>query len=134
MKNTLLFLLLILSFKLFSQENDKQKVVSNIYYEKYKKQKKNATILSVTGGVLLFTGIIISQQKSESANLVFSKSEVTGYSIATLGVFSIISSIPFYVSAEKNRKKSITISPNLNSFNTIDKKQTNFGLSITYNF
>lgn len=134
MKNLFLLFFLVCSIKFYSQQKENEKIVSDIFFNKYKKQKRNATILSVTGGVLLFTGFIISKQESEAANLVFSKNEVTGYSIASLGIISIIGSIPLYISAEKNYKKSVSISPSVQTYHFYNTKNTSLGLNITYSF
>ena len=76
----------------------------------------------------------ISKQESEAANLVFSKNEVTGYQIASLGIISIIGSIPLYISAEKNYKKSVSISPSVQTYHFYNTKNTSLGLNITYSF
>ena len=68
--------------------------------------------------------------------VLISGSQIAGFLVATLGVTAALSSVPFYISAHHNRKKSFQLSQiigTVQSFNLIgEDKNTAVGLKLNF--
>ncbi len=106
------FILLILATSAFSQQTSSSPVLTKQdYLEKSKKQKTTAKILFVVGGAMFMTGILVitddiggigNPNDKQNSSLA----DVLGYAGATVAV----ASIPFLVSAGRNKRKAMSIS------------------------
>ena len=134
MKNLILASLFILPLILKSQENN---TAQNTYFlKKAKTQTKTGNILLVTGGVSILAGFVLVKDGNGNRKELISGSQIAGFLVATLGVTAALSSVPFYISAHHNRKKSFQLSPvigTVQSFNLIgEDKNTAVGLKLNF--
>ncbi len=109
--------------------------VSNNYFEKYQRQKKTANIILGTGSVLALSGFIVASTDSGTrGSLFFSTNQIVGLILIISGVTSALVSIPFYISAEKNKRKSLTIQPTFQLENEkyTQEKSAKVGVAITF--
>ena len=129
MKTSILLLALLFSTNLFSQEESKNQEV-NRYLQKSVRQKKTANILMVTGGVLIISGIITISSDDKKGFL--SSEQVIGGSLVTLGAVSVLTSIPFYISAGSNKSKYRKFSPQIGSFKTPENNYLTAGVKFEF--
>ena len=129
MKTSILLLALLFSTNLFSQEESKNQEV-NRYLQKSVRQKKTANILMITGGVLIISGIITISSDDKKGFL--SSEQVIGGSLVTLGAVSVLTSIPFYISAGSNKSKYRKFSPQLGSFKTPENNYLTAGVKFEF--
>ena len=134
MKNLILASLFILPLTIYSQQNNS---AQNAYYlKKANTENKTGNILLVTGGVLILTGFVLVKDGNSNTRELISGTQVAGFLVATLGVASALSSIPFYIYAHQDRKKSFQLSPvigTVQSFNLIgEDKNTAIGLKLDF--
>ena len=102
MRNIVLLIsgLLVFNF-VFSQQKSKE-----YFLERSKKQKRTAWILLGSGTAAIITGAIIdNSHKSEGQSF-------TGGFIEVGGIICTLTSIPFFVSSSKNKKKATTLTIN----------------------
>jgi len=106
MKKIILFaLLLILSATSFSQQTDPSTPLTRADYLQKSKNKKTAAWVLLGGGtVLIGTGFLIGARTESSFD-----DAATGGIIAVIGVISAIGSIPFFISAGKNKRKGLSM-------------------------
>lgn len=139
MKNLFLTLLFIVPHTATAQQNEKSEI--NYYLQKSVSKKKTGNALLLTGTVLIITGVVVATSGNNNNNnnntgWLFSQNEMTGMTISSLGVFSALTSIPFYISANHNRKKSLKISPTTGIIQTNSitepKNYALAGLKITF--
>ena len=114
MKNLLLILLIILPISLTAQLNDAVQI--DYYLKKSISKKKTANVLLFTGGGLLLTGVIVASTAEENGGFFIPETHLAGLGIATLGVLSSLTSIPFYISASHHKNKSLKIFPAISHF------------------
>lgn len=132
MKN---FLALIQYLKSNFSINDEEKLWIEKYFEKYQRQKKTANILLGTGSVLALSGFIVASTDSGTrGSLFFSTNQIVELILIISGVTSALVSIPFYISAEKNKRKSLTIQPTFQLENEkyTQEKSAKVGVAITF--
>ena len=129
MKTSFILLALLFSTNLFSQEESKNQEV-NRYLQKSVRQKKTANILMITGGVLIISGIITISSDDKKGFL--SSEQVIGGSLVTLGAVSVLTSIPFYISAGINKSKYRKFSPQLGSFKTPENNYLTAGVKFEF--
>lgn len=129
MKNIALLIsgLLVFNF-VFSQQKAKE-----YFLERSKKQKSTAWILLGTGTAAIITGAIIDNtQKREGQSF-------TGGFIEVGGIICTLTSIPFFISSSKNKKRATTLTinnqrillPQNNSF--VLRDQPSLSLLIPFN-
>lgn len=118
MRNLLLILLLTCFFETsFAQSlaGDSSKIISKeTLLLKRKKQKKVANVLLISGGsLMLISGIVAI---GETAELVYTGGEneenifKASAAVFTAGLLVSAASIPFYISAGKNKRKAAALS------------------------
>lgn len=102
MKHIVLLISGLLLFScLFSQPKTKE-----YFLQSSKKQKTTAWILLGTGAVAIITGAIIdNSHKGEEQSF-------TGGFVEVGGIICTLTSIPFFISASKNKKRAMTVSMN----------------------
>lgn len=113
MKKYLYFiLLLIFSVTLFCQQsNPSPTLTKQDFLQKNKKQKKAARIMMGGGATLILTSILIP--KGEIVRESFwpeYKNDGIKSSFFFCGTLSMLSSIPFFISSAKNKKKAMSLS------------------------
>lgn len=112
---------------IFSQPKTKE-----YFLEKSKNQKKIAWILLATGTAAIVTGVLIEAPQRGTGN----SQSFTGGLIEVGGIISVLTSIPFFISSSKNKKRGATLtinnqrilSPLNNSF--VVNRQTSVSLNI----
>lgn len=109
MKNLILILLFILPIFTIAQQNNDLEI--NHYLQKSNSKRKTGNALLITGGGLILTGIVVGSSGNQNGVLFFSPNQIAGAGIFSLGILSSLVSVPFYISAHYNKKKSYTISP-----------------------
>lgn len=129
MKTLILFLALLFSANLFSQEQNTNDDV-NHYLQKSHRQKKTANILLITSGVLIVSGAIIAG--SDENDFLISAQQFTGMGVSIVGIVSGLASIPFYVSSTKNKSKNLKISPEAGHLKIDHKKYLTAGLKMEF--
>lgn len=107
METFLLIFVLFIGQSFYAQNDDNTNL--NRYLEKSQRQKKAANILAITGGTLVISGFIVAGTADNT--WLISGQELTGIGISMIGIISGITSIPVYISAHHNKKKSIKIAP-----------------------
>jgi hypothetical protein len=118
MRNLLLILLLTCFFETSFAQNlagDSSKIISKeTLLLKRKNQKKAANILLISGGsLMLISGVVAI---GETAEYVLTEGEnednifKTSSALFTVGLLASVASIPFYISAGKNKRKAATLS------------------------
>ena len=114
----LLVNLLLLCNCLFSQPNTK-----DYFLQKSKIQKKTAWILLGTGaGAVLIEGIADNSKGGTGQSL-------TGGIMTLGGIICSLTSIPFFISSSKNKRKGMALTINRNK---ILSPQNNFAVAINY--
>lgn len=109
--------------------------ISNIYFEKYQRQKKTANIILGTGSVLILSGLVaFATDDRTEGRLFFSTNQIVGVTLVTFGITSVLVSVPFYISAAKNKRKSLTIQPifQLDNEKYTQEKFAKVGVAITF--
>ena len=118
MKNLLLILMLFwFSVPLLAQQSVKDSsgiLNKETLLLKSKKQKKAANILLISGGsLILISGVVaigevgaIVVTEGENLDNIFSLSS----GIATVGILMSVASVPFYISAGRNKRKAASLS------------------------
>ena len=115
-KQTIILLLLVISINALSQQPDSLKTFTGSdYLKKSKNQKKAAWIFLGSGFAVSAAGLIVSTiGVAEEFTGVFtgqeSKKFETGAAIFYIGVAAMLTSIPFFVIASKNKKRAAGIS------------------------
>ena len=115
-KQTIILLLLVISINALSQQPDSLKTFTGSdYLKKSKNQKKAAWIFLGSGFAVSAAGLIVSTiGVAEEFTGVFtgqeSKKFETGAVIFYIGVAAMLTSIPFFVIASKNKKRAAGIS------------------------
>ncbi len=108
MKSLLLTFLFILPIAINAQQN--KDFEAEIYLKKSIKKRKAGNVLALTGGGLVLTGLVFSALGPDD-NQYLPTNVVVGGSMITLGILSALTSIPFYISSNHNKKKYLEISP-----------------------
>ncbi len=124
----------LLPFMFNAQQTNSDEI--NRYLRKSANKKKTANILLFTGGGLILTGLIVGSSGNQKGSYLISGNELAGVGLFGSGVLSAVASVPFYISAHHNKKKSLKISPvtgiiQLNSI-TEPKNYALAGLKITF--
>lgn len=107
-------MILLQAASLFSQ------ATKDDYLKKNKKQKKLATILLAGGGAFILAGVIYPRGDAEHSTSPF-YSVVTYPNVGTkaalilTGGVAMLSSIPFYISSGRNKRRAEAISFNLHN-------------------
>lgn len=109
MKHLLLAFLFALPLTMNGQQNNSTEI--NEYLEKSNRQRKTGNVLLITGGTLILSGVIVGVTGNKNRSFIISQSDIAGASLVTLGLLSGLTSVPFYISANSNKKKSLKISP-----------------------
>ena len=115
-KQTIILLLLVISINALSQQPDSLKTFTGSdYLKKSKNQKKAAWIFLGSGFAVSAAGLIVSTiGVAEEFTGVFtgqeSKKFETGAAIFYIGVAAMLTSIPFFVIASKDKKRAAGIS------------------------
>lgn len=132
MKHLFLALLFLLPFTFKGQKSDTDDL--NRYLRKSSNQKKTANILLITGGGLMFTGLIVGNQGDHKGFI--DSNALAGLGVFTLGVLTSVISIPFYISAHQNKKKLIKFSPTVGIIpaNTAVQNNNYGAVGLTLNF
>ena len=130
MKTILLIFLLPVSGIFAGQESNNTQT-PNQYLEKSIRQKKTANVISITGGTLLVTGLIIAFSDDQKGWLP-SSTTLTGIGIATLGTATALASVPFYISPHSNKRKSVTLSPQMGNAVIGQKYYPTAGIGISF--
>ena len=135
MKNLFLILLFIVPLTATAQQHKNSEI--NYYLQKSVSKKKTGNALLLSGTGLILTGIVVGTTAGKQNNaLFFSSNQIAGAGIFSLGVFSALTSIPFYISANHNKKKSLKISPTTEIIQTNSisepKNYASAGLKITF--
>lgn len=125
----IVFLAMLFGANLFSQEENKNQEV-NRYLQKSLRQKKTANVFTITGGVLIISGIITAS--TDNGRGFISGEQLAGASFITLGTVSALTSIPFYISAGSNKSKFRKIFPQLGSFKANENNYLTAGLKIEF--
>ena len=107
MKNLILALIFILPLTITAQQNNVPEI--DLYMNKANKQRKTGNILLISGGGLIVTGLIVGT--SGDGKGFIDANALAGSGIFLLGGLSALTSIPFYISANNNRKKSLKFTP-----------------------
>ena len=118
MKNLLIIISVVcLSQPLIAQQiktDSSSALNKETFLIKRKKQKKAANILLISGGsLILISGIVAA---GETAAIVTTDGEnldniyTLSSGIATAGILMSVASIPFYISAGKNKRKAAALS------------------------
>ena len=102
----LIFLFIIFSIPSHSQT---KLINENYYLNKSKNQKSTGFVLLGTGAILIVTGAIV-QHNSIATKGAFLNFDGLGYQFA--GLTAMLSSIPFFIWAAKNKRKTIAITIN----------------------
>ncbi len=107
------FLLLLLFFTISIATNAQQNQESDatLYLRKSINKKKTGNILLISGGGLILTGIVVSASGDQNTNEFLPRNLLIGGSLLSVGILSALTSIPFYISANHNKKKYLQISP-----------------------
>jgi hypothetical protein len=130
MKTYIFLMALFFSINVFSQQSNSAAEV-NRYLEKSVRQKKAANILSLTGGGLMVTGIIVASTGSDGG-WFFSPNQLIGAAMFSAGTLSALASVPFYILSGRNKSKALKISPKFGSFRTNDNKYVTAGLKVEF--
>ena len=131
MKTLILILTLLFSANFFSQERNNNDEI-NRYLQKSHSKRKTANVLLITGGALILTGVIVATTGNQDGGWFFSPSQLVGASVFSLGTFSVVASIPFYISAGHNKSKSRKISPQIGNFKTSENNYVTAGLKMEF--
>ena len=110
--------LLLLCDCVFSQVNTK-----DYYLEKSKKQKKTAWVLLGTGAAAIFTEAIADNSKRGTGQ------SLTGGVMTLGGIISSLTSIPFFISSSKNKRKGMALTINRSKMLL---PQNNFAIAKSY--
>ena len=129
MKFFFLIAFFFLTAKLCGQLQDKNLRV-NQYLQKSLRQKKTANILALSGGALFVSGLIVTG--TDDNKFLISSQQLAGLGISALGVLAAVSSIPFYISANRNESKSLKITPTAASFSTTENRYISAGLTVEF--
>lgn len=115
-KQVIMLLLLTISVITFSQQTDSLKTFTGSdYLKKSKNQKKAGWIFLGSGFAVSAAGLIVSTiGVAEEFTGIFtgeeSKKFETGAVVFYIGVAAMLTSIPFFVTASKNKKRASGIS------------------------
>ena len=132
MKTLILLLTLLFSANLISQNQNNTDAI-NRYLQKSNTKKKTANALLLTGTGLILTGVVIASTGNKNNGVMFfSPTQIAGFGISTLGVFSALTSVPFYISAAHNKSKYRKISPQLGSFNANENNYFTAGVKLEF--
>lgn len=126
------FVLLISGLLVFNFIFSQQKAQKN-FLERSKKQKRTAWILLGTGTAAVITGAIIDNSVKRE------RQSFTGGFIEVGGIICALTSIPFFISSSKNKKRATTLTihnqtillPRNNSF--VSRDQPSLSLHIPLN-
>lgn len=121
MKKTLfLYLLLIGSTALFSQQTKHLRFSKEEYLKKSKNQKTVATIFLGTGGTLILAAVLIpkGKQMTETWGSIggipiyntYYKNETLKGTLGATGILLLIPGIPISLASHKNKKRSMKVS------------------------
>jgi hypothetical protein len=119
MKKIIVFtMLLIISVASFSQSTTKNKLTQTDYLQKSKKQKTAAWLLLGTGTALFTTGLAIGLNDATEAigsllMLEPKSSPNTGEILFWTGLATAAGSIPLFIAASRNKRKSKEIALSL---------------------
>ena len=134
MKNFIFVLLLTLPLTATAQQNKNSEI--NYYLQKSLNKKKTGKVLLLTGTTFTLIGAVVATTGDHRGAIFFSSTEMVGITVATLGVISALTSIPFYISANQYRKKSLKISPTTGLIQTNSITEPKYfpsaGLNITF--
>jgi hypothetical protein len=113
MKPVILIVFLILALGGISQKPDSMKKESFEYYNKKSSSQKTAAWIFVAGGTtLMISGVIVAsnQAVNELVNLFEpnppEKQSAADEILFFTGLAGVITSVPFFISSAKNRKKA----------------------------
>ena len=129
MKFFFLIVFFFLSAKLCCQQRDKPLDV-NQYLQKSIRQKKTANILAISGGALFVSGLIVAG--TDDNKFLISSQQLAGMGVSMLGVIAAVSSIPFYISANRNESRSLKINPISGSFSSAENRYFLVGLHVEF--
>jgi len=138
MKKIILLLLLVsVVATTFSQDTTGKQLSKEYYLQKSKNKKTTAWILLGAGTTAIVVGLLV-EKNGENSNDFYSGTEQIGAGalIAALGAVADIVSIPFFISAGKNKRLAATVSLNdiyLTQHNSIAIKPQP-ALSVKLNF
>jgi Ca2+/Na+ antiporter len=111
-----LFLALIISVSIFSQQiNPSPTITKQDYLQKSKKQKTAAWIFLAGGGGLATTGLAIGISSADEEFVdLFTGDKDNTYEIGAVmfftGLASMLGSIPLFIASSKNMKKGMSLS------------------------
>ena len=134
MKNLLFTLLFILPTFVNAQETKQTEI--NQYLRKANNKRKTGNVLLITGSGLFLTGFVIASTGKNDKSWFISERELAGASLSSLGIISALTSVPFYISAHHNRKKSLNVSPTTGIIrsNSINERRNYASVGIDINF
>lgn len=99
-------MLLIITTSSFGQQiKPSQSVSREDYLTKSKSQKSTAWILLGGGSALVATGFLIGNRKESSFD-----DAATGGIIGSIGVLSVIGSVPLFLASSRNKRKAMNAS------------------------
>jgi len=110
----IILLFLIMSGVAFSQQSNPTAVMTNtVYLKKSKTQKTTAWVLLGGGALLNIAGMAIGLSESTDALVSILTPEPkepssTGPVLLLAGTASMLSSIPFFISSNRNKKKGLS--------------------------
>lgn len=124
-------MILVVSAQTFSQQitTTTPTLTKTDYLQKSKNQKTVAWVLLGGGTALVITGGILYESNTNRTGVSGAINGSTGLSLVEIGLVSMAGSIPFFISASKNKKKAMTTSFKMETAPIIQKNsfaQTSF--------
>lgn len=110
----ILLFLIVPGISFSQQSNPTAEVTHSDYMKKSKVQKKTSDVLLRAGVILDLTGaIIVLKETIDALNLIFvedKKLSPAGPILLSIGTISVLCSIPFSISSNRNKKKGLSFS------------------------
>ena len=110
---TTFVLCLLIMVNIYGQEAVAQNQTKDMYLQKSKNQKTAAWVLLISGTAMAIGGgIAFDNSYDDSSN---TSTDIYGI-IAVAGVVADLASIPFFISAGKNKRKAASLSFNMQNY------------------
>ena len=125
--------LLLPAYPGYSQTDPNSGLTAEGFLLKSETQKKTGRLLLVGGLLLSFSGTLLEYQNAQNDPVYYVFNELrTGSVITILGVGAVLSSIPGYISAAKNKRRAMILSFGTSRVKTPNHFQSGLGLQPTF--